>query len=147
MTSLRQTIGGFSIYGKRVTAYEAIVALIARVDDLESDQEGHITALQELGADRCDTTKKWFLKSQLICAGDRCQCIEMFDPDHFFSEFDDEEQGVKNLVELFREIQRRGLTKLLVKFPKNEMGTLIEPYLSAYKTAARQGGDITPIAN
>jgi Iap family predicted aminopeptidase len=71
----------------------------------------------------------------------------MFDPDHFFSEFDDEEQGVKNLVELFREIQRRGLTKLLVKFPKNEMGTLIEPYLSAYKTAARQGGDITPRAN
>tara|TARA_R110000868_G_scaffold227432_4_gene480423 strand:+ start:441 stop:869 length:429 start_codon:yes stop_codon:yes gene_type:complete len=140
MTSLRQIIGGFSLHGKRVTAHQAIVALIARVDDLEADQFAHIGALHALGAGRCDTTGEWFRDAELIRAGDRCQSLKAFDPDHFFSEFDDEEQGNKNLIELFREIQSRGLTKLLVKFPRDETGTLIEPYLSAYRAAARQGG-------
>ena len=140
MTSLRQIIGGFSLHGKRVTAHQAIVALIARVDDLEADQFAHIGALHALGAGRCDTTGEWFRDAELIRAGDRCQSLKAFDPDHFFSEFDDEDQGTLNLVELFREIQSRGLTKLLVKFPRDETGTLIEPYLSAHKAAARQGG-------
>ena len=140
MTSLRQIIGGFSLDGKRVTAHQAIVALIARVDDLEADQFAHIGALHALGAGRCDTTGDWFRDAELIRAGDRCQSLKAFDPDHFFSEFDDEEQGNKNLIELFREIQRRGLNEILAKFPRNEKASLIEPYLSAYRAAARQGG-------
>tara|TARA_B110000503_G_scaffold98429_1_gene147531 strand:+ start:170 stop:598 length:429 start_codon:yes stop_codon:yes gene_type:complete len=138
MSALRYTIGGFMLDGKRITANEAIIALIARVDDLEADQFEHIGALHALGAGRCDTTKKWFLESQLIRAGDRTQSLGAFDPDHFYSEFDDEKQGQSNLVELFRNIQRRGLNELLAKFPRDETGALIEPYLSAYKAAARQ---------
>ena len=138
--ALRQVIGGFMLDGKRISPTQAIAALLARVEDLESDQFAHIGALHALGAGRCDTTGEWFLAAELIRAGDRCQSLKAFDPDHFFSEFDDEEQGTRNLVELARDIQRRGLNAILAKFPRDEMGTLIEPYLSAYRTAARQGG-------
>ena len=137
MSALRYTVGGFMSDGKRISTNEAIIALIARVDDLEADQFAHIGALHALGAGRCDTTGDWFCDAELIRAGDRCQSLKAFDPDHFFSEFDDEAQGERNLLELFQQIHRRGLRDLIAKFPRDEMGTLIEPYKSACLKAKR----------
>jgi len=134
---LRHTIGGFTQNGERITASQALIALLARVEDLEDDQFAHIGALHALGAGRCDTTGEWFLESQLIRAGDRTQSLKSFDVDHFYSEFDDEKQGQSNLVELFQQIYRRGLKDLLAKFPRDEMGTFIEPYKSACIKATR----------
>ena len=66
-----------------------------------------------------------------VMNGDRCQSIKVFDPDHFFSEFDDEDQGFKNLVEIFREINRRGLHSVFSRMPRDNKGVLVEPYRSA----------------
>ena len=138
--TIKRGIAGFVMNGKKISLEQVIAYLITRIDSLEEDQFAHIGALHALGAGRCDTTGEWFRDAELIRAGDRCQSLKAFDPDHFFSEFDDEEQGNKNLIELFREIQRRGLNEILAKFPRNEKASLIEPYLSAYRAAARQGG-------
>jgi hypothetical protein len=128
---IKRGIAGFAMNGKKLSQEQVIAALITRVDSLEADQFAHIGALHALGAGRCDTTGQWMIESQLIRAGDRCQSIKAFDPDHFFSEFDDEDQGFKNLVEIFREINRRGLHSVFSKMPRDPNGILVEPYRSA----------------
>ena len=129
--TIKRGIAGFVMNGKRLSQQQVIAELITRVESLEEDQFAHIGALHALGAGRCDTTGQWLLESQLIRAGDRCQSIKAFDPDHFFSEFDDDEQGFKNLVEIFREINRRGLHSVFAKMPRDPNKILVEPYRSA----------------
>lgn len=93
-----------------------------------------VRALNVLGAGQCYTSNDWFLEHELIRAGDRSQAIKHFDPDYFFSEWDDEKQGTSNLCEVFQQINKRGLHKLLKCFP-HEDGKMIEPYFSIYKAS------------
>jgi hypothetical protein len=141
MSDLRQSIGGFRNGGKLLNTTEALAALIKRVDELEADQFSMIGALQGLGMDRCQSTEEWHKVHDLIYGGDRCQCVRSFDPDFFFDENDEENDGFDRLVDVFRQITSKGHNNLMLRFPRTD-GVLDEPYFSAYQkaTALRGGG-------
>lgn len=139
-SSLKLSIGGFrsrragSATGVLPTN-EVLRRLLVRVEELEADRFDMIGALQSLGMDRCDTSRVWYPKNQLIYGGDRCQCVNEFNPDHFFSEEDEEAQGFSNLVEVMKQISQKGHNALWDRFPKTDLGLWKEPYLSAYQEA------------
>ena len=135
---IRPSIGGFRTpgHGGLLSTEKTLQLLIEKFDALENDQIAMIDALQQLGLDRCDTSRKWLPKTQLICAGDRCQSVAEFSPDHFWNEDDDETQGFANMVGVFIQIQAKGHYSLKAKFPHNGK-ILQEPYLKAYKQALR----------
>jgi len=129
--TIRRRIGDrLCANGAEITTAKAIEMLSQEIAELSADVGAMGEALMELGMDRCDTSRQWLSNASLIKGGDRCQSVKDFDPDYFFREDDaDDENLDARMVQVFREINSKGLTYLLDRFPHDKAGKLTEPYL------------------
>lgn len=122
-------IGGMRIGRDLLTQQQVNTYLLARLEDLEHNEGKMMAALQRLGLDRCDECDEWLANT--ISIGDRCQCLDCFNWEHFLREDDPEDVHNQNLPLVIKACRRH--PALLKSLPCDKSGQLDEPFLAEYR--------------